>query len=172
MEISVKRMLRTRGALVAAITALAVGLVLLAARALMLVIAFDTFAGFWAIALTSILPFTVGYFLGLWVVAPITEELRIGHVITRAILATGIGATLWFAVLGIVGVYIALTTMPVVLDISAAPYVVSTPLGVALQNALAGFITLLPLGVLGGVLLWQWRTANPAEHHIEGLIDV
>jgi hypothetical protein len=26
--------------------------------------------------------------------------------------------------------------------------------------------------VLGGVLQWVWRTAHPAPHHIEGLIDV
>ncbi|HPG76824.1 MAG TPA: hypothetical protein PLU61_11645, partial [Rhodoglobus sp.] len=101
MEISVKRMLRTRGALVAAITALAVGLALVAGHLLLTVIALEPFDRTGYVLLTSVLPFTVGYFLALWVVAPITEQLGIGHVITRAILATGIGATLWFVVLGL-----------------------------------------------------------------------
>ncbi len=165
-------MLRTRGAVVAGITALAVGLAILAGRALLLVIAAEPFAGFGFMILTSVLPFTVGYFLGLWVVAPITEELRIGHVITRAVLATGIGATLWFVVLGLTGVVAAIVSTDDVLGIAASPQLIGGQLGFALQEALAGLVILLPLGVLGGVLLWLFRTAKPADHHIEGLIDV
>ncbi len=172
MEISVKRMLRTRGAVVAAVTALAVGLAFLAGRALLLVIAAEPLAGFGLTMLTSILPFTVGYFFGLWVVAPITEELRISHVMTRAVLATGIGATVWFVVLGLTGVVTAIVSTEDVLGIAASPQMIGGQLGFALQEALTGLVVLLPLGVLGGVLLWQWRTANPADHHIEGLIDV
>jgi len=171
MQISVKRMLRTRGAVVAGITALAVGLALLAGRALMLLIAEDSFASFGFMVLTGIVPFTVGYFLGLWLVAPVTEQLGIGHVITRSVLATGIGATLWFVVLGLTGVALWLTSFHI-LDPSAVLGEVSAQLGYALRESLTALVILLPLGVLGGVLLWLWRTANPAEHHIEGLIDV
>lgn len=172
MQISVKRMLRTRGAVVAGITALAVGLAFLAGRALLLVIALEPFAGFGFAILTSILPFTVGYFFGLWAVAPITEELRIGHVITRAVLATGIGATVWFVVLGLTGVLSAIASTQDVLGIAASPLLLGGQLGFALHEALSGLVVLAPLGVLGGVLLWLWRAANPADHHIEGLIDV
>ena len=172
MEISVKRMLRTRGALVAAITALAAGLALVAGRLLTTLIAVAPLEGVWFDILTGVLPFTVGYFLALWVVAPITEQLGVGHVITRSILATGIGATLWFVVLGLTGVVTAVTSTADVLGIAASPNLVGAQLGYALQQALTGLVVLLPLGVLGGVLQWVWRTAHPAPHHIEGLIDV
>ncbi|MDP3208092.1 MAG: hypothetical protein Q8M65_02995 [Rhodoglobus sp.] len=175
MQISVKRMLRTRGAVVAAVTALAVGLTLIVGRALLIVVqsSLASASGFvgptspwWPLfgndLLTSVLPFTLGYFLALWVVAPITQALGVGHVITRAILATGIGATLWFAVLGVLGVW----------RVIATPELIGSQLGLALLEALTGLIVLLPLGVLGGVFQWVWRGSNPAPHHIEGLIDV
>ena len=185
MEISVKRMLRTRGALVAAVTALAVGLTLVVGQVLAGLIALldlgigpSWFIGFadpgpsllladpvLRTVLTAV-PFTIGYFLSLWAIAPITEQLGVGHVITRAVLATGIGATVLFVTVGIAGSALALS--------GAGPNVGVVPaqLGFALQQALTAVIVLLPLGVLGGVLQWVWRTAHPAEHHIEGLIDV
>ena len=183
MEISVKRMLRTRGAAVAGVTALAVGLTLVAGRLLITLIAliapessFGWFAyalpvlgnaGLLASLLLEVLPFTLGYFLGLWIIAPITGELRVGHVITRAILATGIGSTLVFIALGLAGSVIASVT-----DVGgASASLVATQLGFALQTALTTFVTLLPLGVLAGVFLWLWRAAHPAPHHIGGLID-
>ena len=156
----------------AAITALAVGLALVAGHLLLTVIALEPFDRAGYVLLTSVLPFTVGYFLALWVVAPITEQLGIGHVITRAILATGIGATLWFVVLGLTGVVTAVSATSDVLGIAASPGLIGAQLGYALQQALTGLVVLLPLGVLGGVLQWVWRTEHPAPHHIEGLIDV
>jgi hypothetical protein len=185
-------MLRTRGALVAAVTALAVGLAMLVGRVLLALVALiepPTATFGWVayaplasdmpavgmpaeasllspvgLALATILPFTAGYFLALWVIAPITHELRAGHVITRSILATGVGATLWFVSLGLIG---TITMVSV-----GAPGEIAPQLGHALVSALTTLITLLPLGVLGGVLQWVWRTGHPSEHHIEGLIDV
>jgi len=165
LQIPVKRMLRTRGALVAAVTALAVGLTLLAGRLLLaLVQLLEPPTATFGLALATILPFTIGYFLALWVIAPITHELRVGHVITRSVLATGVGATLWFVSLGLIG------TIEIVSI--GAPGEIAPQLGHALASALTALITLLPLGVLGGVLQWVWRTAHPSGHHIEGLIDV
>lgn len=169
MQIPVKRMLRTRGALVAAVTALGVGLALVVGRVLLALVELlepttaTTPIVAWLV-LATILPFTVGYFLALWVIAPITHELRVGHVITRSVLATGIGATLWFVPLGAIGA-IAMVRI-------GAPGEIAPQLGYALASALTALITLLPLGVLGGVLQWVWRTGHPAQHHIEGLIDV
>ncbi len=170
MEISVKRMLRTRGAVVAGVTALAVGLALVAGRALTLMVQFgllrestpSPWDSFGQDLLLSVLPFTVGYFLALWMVAPITQALGVGHVITRSTLATGIGATLWFVTVGILGGF----------SVLERPELVGSQLGIALGEALTGLVVVLPLGVLGGVLQWVWRAANPAPHHIEGLIDV
>ncbi len=189
MSIPVKRMLRTRGALAAAVTALSVGLAILLGAILVGFIRFldpgvvdsVTYTASYlklpvlvaigpaGMVLTSLLPFTVGYFLGLWVIAPITEQLRIGHVLTRAVLATGVGATLWFVVSSIVGVAIVLSQSATALP---AFDLIPVQVGYSLQQALTGLIVLLPLGVLGGVLLWVRRTAKPSDHHIEGLIDV
>lgn len=189
MSIPVKRMLRTRGALAAAVTALGVGLAILLGAALVGLVRLWEPGAFGSVlysasylqapvllsvgpaemALTSVLPFTVGYFLGFWVIAPITEQLRIGHVLTRAVLATGVGATLWFIVSSIVGVAIVLSQSATALP---ALDLIPVQLGYSLQQALTGLIVLLPLGVLGGVLLWVRRTAKPSDHHIEGLIDV
>jgi hypothetical protein len=191
MEISVKRMLRTRGAVVAGVTALAVGLTLVVGDALQRLVSgipittglfdveslgFAPFADFGSVHLVNTLPFVVGYFLALWLVAPITEELRVGHVVTRAILATGIGVTMLFVVGTVFRVAIALSAPPQSSFLTGAPLTTPETLGLqvanALQSALTALIVLLPLGVLGGVLQWVWRTAHPAEHHIEGLIDV
>jgi hypothetical protein len=184
VEISVKRMLRTRGAAVAGVTALAVGLTLVVGRLLLQLISLISpdivlygssfnpmpvlaYPGFATALLLEVLPFSLGYFLGLWVVAPITGELRVGHVITRAILATGIGSTLLFVSLGLAGSLIASVTDPG----GASTGLIAQQLGFALQTALTAFVTRLPLGVLAGVLLWLWRAAHPAPHHIGGLID-
>jgi hypothetical protein len=183
VEISVKRMLRTRGAAVAGITALAVGLTLVVGRlllglfALLAPVAYFGWVGprlpvlsyldFPNALLLEVLPFTFGYFIGLWAIAPITGELRVGHVITRAILATGIGSTLLFVSLGLAGSVIASVTDPG----GPSASLIATQLGYALQAALITFVTLLPLGVLAGVFLWLWRAAHPAPHHIGGLID-
>ncbi len=185
MEISVKRMLRTRGAAVAGITALGVGVSLVVGSLLVNLIQLiplstivglddlENFGGpfptFGATLLTVILPFTVGFFVSLWAVAPIVGELHVRHVIARAILATGIGATLLFVVQAVVGSANALSLAPD--SIATSPSVVFTELALALQVALSYFITLLPLGVLAGVFLWLWRAAHPAPHHIGGLID-
>jgi hypothetical protein len=181
MSIPVKRMLRTRGALAAAVTALCVGAALVVGQVLLILVsliplgttglfdlqAVSPFDGFDRRVLLTVLPFTVGYFLGLWVVAPITEQLRIGHVITRAVLATGVGSTVHFLVIAIVQSVGMVSESP-----DRSLDLIPVALGASLIQALSGLIVLLPLGVLGGVLLWVRRTAKPSEHHIEGLIDV
>jgi hypothetical protein len=184
VEISVKRMLRTRGAAVAGVTALGVGLTLVVGRLLLGLISLISpdivfygssftpmpvlaYPAFTNALLLEVLPFTLGYFLSLWIIAPITGELRVGHVITRAILATGVGSTLLFVALGLAGSVIASVTDPG----GASASLIATQLGYALQAALTTFVTVLPLGVLAGVFLWLWRSAHPAPHHIGGLID-
>lgn len=188
---TVKRMLRTRGALVAAVTAGAVGLTLVVQELAQLVIGQIAVAasgqdlgaagftwGFLGLAfLTTTLPFTIGFFLSLWFVAPISEKLGLGHVITRSVLATGIAATLWFVVRSVVQTVLAIGFDRPIFSNSfpqlqfTGPDLVSI-LGWSLQGALLAFVTILPLGVLAGILLWLWRKANPPKFHVEGLIDV
>jgi len=184
-------MLRTRGALVAAVTAGGVGITLVVQTVLEQLIAQIGIAasgqviegdGFTPGALgfaflTTTLPFVIGFFLSLWFVAPIAEKLGIGHVITRSVLATGIGATLWFIVNSVVQIILAIGFDRPIFSNSfpQLQYVgpdVPSLMAWSLQGSLLAFVTILPLGVLAGILLWHWRKANPPQFHVEGLIDV
>ena len=124
---------------------------------------------------TSI-PFALGFFVSLWIVAPIAEQLRVPHVITRAVLATGIGATLVFVVRAVLGIVAAFSGggpwfgNSMVWPSFDGGYAVS---GIA--NAFSGsilfFLAVLPLGILAGVLLWVWRKEHPPKRPLSGLID-
>lgn len=182
-----RRLLRTRGAVAAAITAAGLGAVTVAQALLNALITtiglppeilgqYSWLSYFGYGFLTSVVPFVIGFFLSLWLVGPIAEALGVGHVIARSVLATGIGATLVFVVRAIANVVTSLTldgevfanSFPGVSIVPGIP----TLLGDALTAGLVQYVALLPLGVLAGLLLWLWRRANPAAFHIEGLVDV
>lgn len=189
MAISVKHLVRKPGALPAAITGFAAAVVMIGQQVINTVIYWVpatavvdfTMAPPVAQALLSGaqvgIPFGIGMFLSLWIVAPIAEELRVGHVISRSVLAAGIGSTLVFVSLGLGAIFGAIT-IPGTFFGNSFPLdafdqtLALSGLGFALTNALATFITNLPLGVLGGVLLWTWRKSHPPEHPLSGLIDL
>lgn len=182
-------LVRRRGALPALVTALGVGATLVAMFFLQQVIQLMGLLRapdlgveivFWGAVVSdvtiTILPFTVGYFLALWLVAPIAEQLALRHVIARAVLATGIAATVVFVVRSVVSIVqmVALdrplfsNSFPIVSSLTDVPGQLLS----ALQGSLLMFVTVLPLGVLAVVLLWLWRQQHPARYVIEGLIDV
>jgi hypothetical protein len=190
---SMKQMLRTRGVAVAAVTAGAVGAWLFLQNLLRNIINLITIsttsdlyevdygAYIWADFLSNlivfVLPITLGIFLSLWLVAPISEVLGIGHVITRSVLAVGIGSTLYFVFQTVADIIGAIAFDRPLFSNSFPGVVYDGPRIVfaitqALQSALVTFVSLLPLVVLAGVLLWHWRKANPPEFHVQGLIDV
>lgn len=130
----------------------------------------------WGVVL-GILPFAVGVFLCLWLLAPVAAELHIGHVITRSLLAVAAGALVVFLVqlvgslfqnfdssAGLVFGWAQgfFTTVS-----SNADWAFSNSLYTALSTA----INLVPLTVLAAVLLWVWLRAHPAKHEVSGLID-
>jgi hypothetical protein len=183
------RLVRRRGALAAAVTALGVGGALVVMLFVQQAIAMIGLIGqqdsglemvMWAglasdVALT-IVPFTAGYFLALWLVAPIASALGVRHVIARAVLATGIAATAVFLVRAIVGIVQSVTVDRPIFSNSfpAVDFVTSIPAQLlsALQGSLFLFFALLPLGILAAVFLWLWRDTHPAEFEVAGLIDV
>jgi len=193
MAIDVKRMLRRHGALVSAVTALSVTALLFVQRIISTLISWVAIVPYlsseqgpyvlspfgpslWPNAVLA-LAFGLGFFVSLWLVAPIAEELRIGHVITRAVLATGVGSTvvfIVFAVLGMVGAFspsggsLAGFEFPWP-QFSGDSAVVG--LGRALETGLQTLVGMLPLGVLAGVLLWLWRKDHPPKHPLAGYID-
>lgn len=188
MPLTLKRLVRRHGAFVSAVTAVAVGF------AIVLQSLLTDFVGWTSVlpypqgsnpfpvgvalagATLTAIPFAVGMFISLWLVAPIAEELRIGHVITRAILAAGIGATVVFILLAIFAITGAFSgagalfsnTFPAI-EFDGGHAVVS--LATALSRALLLFVELLPLASLAGVLLWLWRKDHLPRHPLSGIID-
>ncbi len=125
----------------------------------------------------AILPFSVGMLLSLWFIAPVAAELRLFHVITRAVLAAGIGAvfaiivTIVLGVIGSIGFYGALfaNSFPSVsFDGRNALFAVVTGLQLGVQY----FLSATPLVILSAVLLWIWLTRHPTEHSVSGMLDV
>jgi hypothetical protein len=185
MPLTVKQLVRRHGALVAAVTALAVGATMVLIDIVSWVIGFISVAPYldgqpYAIDVAGLIlrsfPFALGFFLSLWIIAPIAEELGIAHVITRAVLATGVGSTVTFIALAIVAILESFSwtgaifgqSFPLVgLD---GGYAVGG-LGRSLTGALLLLVQSLPLGVLAGVLLWLWRKDHPPKQPLSGLID-
>ena len=179
MTLTLKQIVKRHGAFVAAMTALLVGVALIVLRLceyLVSLIATFGQAGSFPIiqVLIVAVPFAAGFFVSLWIIAPIAEELRLPHVVTRAILATGVASTLAFVVLAITNIisgvsidgYLFGQSFPSV-RFDGIPYA----LGSALTSAAITFVSNLPLGVLAGVLLWFWRKDHPPRHPLSGLID-
>lgn len=130
----------------------------------------DFFLQIWASqlgwGLAGPLPIALGAFLCFWQIAPIAPNLRLAHVVTRAILAGLAGALLLFLaslaiafvvwVLSIGGVFSAGDGIPVL------------PL---LFQSLATFVQVLPVLVLGAVLLWGWLQRNRPTASVSGVLD-
>lgn len=189
-EKTVKRIVRTRGALAALVTALGLVAYFVVIRVLSTIVGFLGYAGsgglyfdFWADTLralglgaVTIFAFAVGYFFALWAIAPISERLGLAHVITRSILAVGVGASVWLVVGSVLAVVSTVSlggglfgfAFPGLVGVADVPFALLR----TLQDSLQLFLSLLAPGILGGVLLWRWRTAHPPEYHVEGLVDV
>jgi len=183
MALTVKQLVNRHGAFVSAVTALLVAAAMIALRLAEFFVTFLTTVGTGHSFVFPILqvllvtvPFAVGFFLSLWIIAPIAEELRLPHVVTRAILATGVASTVVFIVLTGWGL-ISAFTFDGELFANSFPFArfdggwaVSAILQ-ALTNAALTFVSTLPLGVLAGVMLWIWRKDHPPRHPLSGLVD-
>lgn len=119
------------------------------------------------------LPIALGAFLCFWQIAPIAPNLRLAHVVTRAILA-GLAGTLLLFLVGIAWWLVTqLLALGGVLD--GGGLYDSTPLGPnplsLLFQSLATFVQVLPLLVLGAVLLWGWLQRHPPKQVPKGTLD-
>lgn len=130
----------------------------------------------WSIAL-GVLPFAIGVFLSLWLLAPVAAELHIAHVVTRALLAVAGGALLVFVVVLAASLFQNFhESVGLVLGWASGLFsTMSSNAGWAftqsLYSALTTAVGLIPLTVLACVLLWVWLRAHPAKHPVAGLID-
>lgn len=126
-------------------------------------------------ALTNALPLAVGVLLSLWLLAPIVPELRLVHVVLRALLATAVGALLVVAVAVIVGFLGSLAGLNF---FSASFPDLAGPLRSSwfavlqgVTGAFRAFVVNSPIVVLAAVLLWGWPRRHPLPHEAAGAPD-
>ena len=186
MTVTMKQLVRRHGAFVSGITGIAIVVVLVAQEMAQTATIYLSAAGqdlpnvfilSIGYALVQAIPFGIGFFLSLWLVAPIAEELRVPHVITRAILATGIGSTVTFIVIAVLAVVGSFSSDASIFGASFPfPRFDGSGAGQGVLSALVGainaFLMRLPLGVLAGLLLWIWRKDHPPKRPLEGIIDL
>lgn len=115
-----------------------------------------------------LVPFVVGVFLFLWLVAPIVAELRLTVVIVRALLATLAGSILVFLITFVGFLFnggLDTSAGLVYGWLAGAASTVTTNAGWAAQAAFysaANFaITATPLTVLAGIVVWVWLRGHP-----------
>ncbi len=177
MSEAVARVVRRRGALPAFLTALGILAYLVLEAFLSALVRWawllDESTGSSLLALWSgsgvstlitSLPFAIGVFLAFWQVAPISPSLRLGHVVTRALLAVVVGAALSFAVslVARLGQYLLEGDLFGALASDVLPL---------LASAFGLLLRLAPLVVLGAVLLWGWLERHPLDYVPRGTLD-
>lgn len=121
--------------------------------------------------LTGALPYGIGVFLSLWLLAPVAAELRVAHVVSRALLAAAAGGVLTVVVAvsaALVGAARGLFPGLRFADVAGQ---LGSGFATGLQHALMTVIDLLPLTVLVAILLWSWLTRHPNRHPVAGLLD-
>jgi len=174
------RAVRRPGALPALLTALGILLVLVVlgflgatlttlATTVQAELPAEFFAQLWvsqlAWALAGPVPIAIGAFLCFWQIAPIAPNLRLAHVVTRAVLA-GLAGTVLLFVLGLV---FAFTLW--LLSLAGVSRGVSLDVLPLLFQSLATFLQVLPVLVLGAVLLWGWLQRHPPKVAVKGTLD-
>lgn len=127
------------------------------------------------IAITGSLPFAIGVLLCLWQLAPIGPELRLAHVVTRALLAAAAGTLLTVVVVMIVSLITAVAGIPSVFggDQDLGGVLDDFGHGVlrGVLGALQALVNLAATVVLAAVLLWGWLQRRPREHPVTGSLD-
>ncbi|MES2092256.1 MAG: hypothetical protein V4531_00360 [Actinomycetota bacterium] len=122
---------------------------------------------------TVAVPLSIGVVLSLWFVAPIGPDLHVMHVITRSVLATGVGAVLVFLAIMATSTASLITTglLGQIRFGQIAGDQWLQHFGSALASAGEQFLTVAPLVILVGVLLRMWLEQHPSEHEIVGIVD-
>lgn len=130
---------------------------------------FMTLSGMGGVLFSQYLPFSVGVFASLWLLAPISGETSLASVIRRSVLAAGIGAVL------VVFVRTAVTSAGAFSGVgsffgNSFPSLPFESLlwgfGYGIQAGLSSFVQLLPLAVLVAVFAWMWLVRHPSRHAV------
>jgi len=126
--------------------------------------------------LSSTLPFAFGFFVSLWILAPISDELELRFVIARGVLAGAVG----FAIVAIVGVILAfVSTIESGGTGSTLGYAwpweqfggFGANVVTVIASSLGLVVSYLPHVILAAVLLWHWLRTHEREHSVSGILD-
>lgn len=200
MSAQLARLAKKRGRLPALVTALSLGLLIALQQFLNSLVAYLRRAGvpatqsgegvrelnFWEFQPSAdqlvfdLLPITVGVFLALWVIAPISDELTVRFVLTRAGLASAAGAVLVVLFQAVQGLFQSIGEAASTYSWTTEPVEPTEGLNLevfgqhtldALASGVNIFIFYTPVVMLAGVLLWLWLREHPREYAVAGLID-
>lgn len=113
------------------------------------------------------LPFAIGVFLSFWQLAPVAPQLRMAHVVTRALLAAVVG----FVATVVIGFLVA-----VALNLASADFAsIGSNIVDAVRSALPGALNILIQGFvvvpLAALLLWGRLQASPPKTTPAGALD-
>ena len=121
------------------------------------------------------LPFAVGVFLAFWQIAPVAPQLRMAHVVTRALLAAVIGAAAAGILSFVVAVLVNLAATDPGLVAGGAADAIGRNLAEAAKSVLPAFFTILIQGLvvvpLAALLLWGWLQSHPPKKTPAGALD-
>ncbi len=119
------------------------------------------------------LPLSIGVIVALWFIAPIGPDLHVVHVVTRSVLAAGVGAVLVLLTLVLRSALLLVTTglMGQLRFGQIAGEQLLWSFGYAIATAGSQFLDVSPLVILVGVLLRIWLERHPSKHEIVGVVD-
>jgi MFS family permease len=134
------------------------------------------FPGLGITLLTSTVPFAFGFFVSLWILAPISDELELRFVIARGVLAGAVG----FVIVAIVGVILAFVATVEGGGTGSTlgyswPWEQFGGFGAnvltVLATSLGLYLSYLPHVMLAAVLLWHWLRTHERSHSVSGILD-
>ncbi len=127
------------------------------------------FSQYFLVMALGIAMFALGFFLCLWLLAPIGAELRLLAVLGRSLLATGGGTAVLF-VSSLLGALLSGFDESAGLvfgwaygALATATSNIGWAVSQAVYTALSTAISVAPLAVLAGVLVWLWLRAHPVS---------
>jgi hypothetical protein len=126
-------------------------------------------------ALGASLPFALGVFIAFWQIAPVSPQLRMAHVVTRALLAAVIATAATFVLAFLVAVVLNFTQTDPALVLNGGPDAFARNLLDALRSVLPGTLNILIDGLvvvpLAALLLWGWQQSHPPKTAPKGALD-
>ena len=127
------------------------------------------------VAFGAPLPFAIGVFLSFWQIAPVAPQLRMAHVVTRALLAAVVGAVATLVLGFLVAVVVNFSQSDPAAVASGGLGAVGRNLLDAGRSVLPGALNILIDGLvvvpLAALLLWGRLRAHPPKTSPAGALD-